>query len=60
MLLSFVNRNNSIEVNLLEICEKEMFEFEKLNSETTETDSNAGKIAATLQDKTLKIFQRKR
>ena len=53
-------RNNTIHVNLLEVEEKENFAFEKLSTETTETDSNAGKIAATLQQKTYRLFQRKR
>ena len=48
--------NNSIEVNLLECDQKESVDFEKLTGETSETDSNAGKIAAQLQDKTYKIF----
>ena len=52
--------NNSVEVNLLEVCEKEKFGFDQINQETSETDSNAGKIAADLQSKTYKIFQRKR
>ena len=37
--------NNSIELSLLEIAEKELFNFDKLTAETTETDSVAGKIA---------------
>ena len=57
-LLSF--SNNSIDVSLLEVCEKEVFEFDKLTSETTETDSNAGKVAADLQGQAYRIFQRKR
>ena len=48
--------NNSIEVNLLECEQKEKVDFEVLSGETSETDSNAGKIAAQLQDKTYKIF----
>ena len=52
--------NNSIEVNLLECTEKEKFNFEKIDGETSETDSAAGKVAAQLQEKTYKIFQRKR
>ena len=52
--------NNSIEVNLLEVCEKEKFAFDQITQETTETDSHAGKIAADLQMKTFKLFQRKR
>ena len=52
--------NNSIEVNLLEIEEKEKFAFDQLTNEGTETDSNAGKIAGDLQQKTYRIFQRKR
>jgi len=52
--------NNTIEVNLLEIEQKEKFAFEQLTAEGTETDSHAGKIAGDLQQKTLRIFQRKR
>ena len=50
--------NNSIEVNLLEACEKEEFAFEKLDITTHETDSAAGRVAADLQTRTYKIFQR--
>ncbi len=53
-------RNNTIEVNLLEACEKESFNFEAIDNVTTETDSAAGKVAAQLQDKTYKIFQKRR
>ena len=56
----FVHDNNSVEVNLLECCEKEQFNFDKIDSVTSETDSHAGKVAAQLQDKTFKIFTRKR
>ena len=52
--------NNSIDVSLLEVCEKEVFQFDQLNAETSETDSHAGKIAADLQSKTFRLFQRKR
>ena len=53
--------NNSIEVNLLEACEKEDFAFDKLETcHTTETESPAGRVAATLQDKTVKLLQRRR
>ena len=48
--------NNSIEVNLLECCEKDNFAFEAINADTDETDSAAGRVAAQLQDKTYKIF----
>ena len=48
--------NNTIEVNLLECCEKEKFAFEAVQNNPTETDSPAGKVAAKLQDKTFKIF----
>lgn len=45
----FVHDNNSIEVNLLECAEKEDFNFEKLETcQTTETESVAGRVAATL------------
>ena len=48
-MLRLMFSNNSIEVNLLEVCEKEKFAFEKVTAETSETDSHAGKIAADLQ-----------
>jgi len=57
----FVHDNNSIEVNLLECTEKESFNFEKLEAcATTETESNVGRVAATLQEKTIKLLQRRR
>ena len=40
--------NNSIEISVLEIAEKELFHFEHLANEPTETDSTIGKIAQTL------------
>ena len=41
--------NNSIEINTLECVEKEDFAFDKLDScQTTESESNAGRIGATL------------
>lgn len=53
--------NNSIEVNLLECVEKEEFMFEKLEGlQHTETETPAGRIAATLQDKTIKLLNRRR
>ena len=52
--------NNTIDVSLLEVEQTEKVAFEALTGETTETDSHAGKIAADLQAKTHKIFQRKR
>ena len=59
-MLVFACSNNTIDVSLLEVEEKEKFRFELLTSEGTETDSPAGKIAADLQQKTYRIFQRKR
>ena len=56
----FVHDNNSIDVALLECNEKESFNFDKLTSNTTETDSPAGKICADLQTKTFKLFQKRR
>ena len=57
----FVHDNNSIEVNLLECSEKEEFNFDKLEScNTTETESAAGRVAATLQEKTVKLLNRRR
>ena len=52
--------NNSIEVNLLEICEKENFNFDKIDATTSETDSAAGRVAAGLQEKTFRLFARNR
>ena len=47
----------SIEVNLLECCEKELFLFDKLDQcQGTETDSSAGRVAALLQEKTVKLL----
>ena len=43
-------------MNLLEIEQKEKFQFENLTSEGTETDSHAGKIAGDLQQKAYRIF----
>lgn len=57
----FVHDNNSIEVNLLECIEKEDFGFDKLdNLQPTETESAAGRVAATLQQKSVKLLQRRR
>lgn len=57
----FVHDNNSIEVNLLECTEKEQFNFEKLETcHTTETESVAGRVAAQLQEKAVKLIQRRR
>ena len=60
MLFSCLNSNNSIEVSLLECAEKELFNFDNLTNETSESESNAGRVAAQLQDKTYKIFQKRR
>ena len=57
----FVHDNNSIEVNLLECTEKEEFSFDKLDTcHANETESNAGRVAATLQEKTVKLLNRRR
>ena len=59
-LISYFS-NNAIEVNLLECTEKEEFSFDKLDTAPrTETETAAGRIAATLQDKTVKLLQRRR
>lgn len=53
--------NNSIEGNFLECCEKEQFSFDKLEgAQVTETESAAGRIGALLQEKTVKLIQRRR
>ena len=57
----FVHDNNSVEVNLLECVEREDFLWDKLDQCTeTETESSAGRVAATLQDKTVKLLARRR
>ena len=57
----FVHDNNSIEVNLLECEKKEDFIWDKLDgSQENETQSNAGRVAASLQEKTVKLIGRKR
>ena len=57
----FVHDNNSIEINLLECVEKENFIWDKLDGCTeTETQTAAGRVAATLQEKTVKLLARKR
>ena len=57
----FVHDNNSIEVNLLECSEKEHMLWDKLDKAgDTETQSTAGRVAAALQQKSIKLLQRKR
>ena len=57
----FVHDNNSIEINLLECIEKEDFGFDKLdNLQQNETESAAGRVAASLQQKSVKLLQRRR
>ena len=57
----FVHDNNSIEVNLLECAEKEHIAFDKLdNAVVSESETAAGRVAASLQTKTVKLLQRRR
>ena len=57
----FVHDNNSIEINLLECSERENFAFEKLDSAPrTESETAAGRVGAALQDKTVRLLQRRR
>ena len=57
----FVHDNNSVEINLLECEEKETFDWDSLDGcGDTETQSAAGRVAATLQTKTVKLLQRRR
>ena len=57
----FVHDNNSIEINLLEAEERERVAWESLDScKENESSSNAGRVAATLQEKTVKLLQRRR
>ena len=61
MKLKLIYSNNSIEINVLECTEKENFAFDKLDSlHTTETESAAGRIGANLQEKAVKLLQRRR
>ncbi len=61
LLLTLFFSNNSIEVNLLECTEKENFQFDKLDQcHSTETESATGRVAAQLQEKTVKLLQRRR
>jgi len=59
----FVHENNSIEVDLLECIEKEDFKFDRLDStlhSDTDTSTTAGKVSHQLQEKSLKLVQRRR
>ena len=57
----FVHDNNSIEINLLECEERETVAWDKLDQcGENETQSAAGRVAATLQEKAVKLLQRKR
>ena len=57
----FVHDNNSCEINMLECVEKEDFVWDRLDtSVATETESEAGQVAMNLQEKTVKILNRKR
>ena len=57
----FVHDNNSIEINMLECTEHENVNWAGLDTAVeTETESNAGRIAAKLQDKTVRLLSRKR
>ena len=57
----FVHENNSIDISLLECQERDEFNFDLLKApEGMETDSAAGKVAAQLQEKTVKNLLRRR
>ena len=57
----FVHDNNSCEINLLECVEKEDFLWDKLDGAVAcETESEAGRVGAALQAKTVKLLNRKR
>jgi len=57
----FKLRNNTIEVNLTECANKEDFSFEDLKgTHGLESESAAGKIASTLQEKAVaKVLKRR-
>lgn len=53
--------NNSIEINTIECVEKENFAFDKLDQcHVSESETAAGRIGAHLQEKTVKLLQRRR
>ena len=57
----FVHENNSIDISLIECQERDNFDFEQLKTPVgMESDSAAGKIAAQLQEKTVKNLLRRR
>ena len=57
----FVHDNNSCEINLLECTEKEDFLWDNLEkSQETESQTVAGRVAATLQHKSVKLLSRRR
>ena len=57
----FAHDNNSVKVNLLECTERENFLWDSLDkSVETESQTPAGRVGAILQEKTVKLLQRKR
>ena len=56
----FVHDNNSCEINLLECEDRDSFGWDKLEPADTETQSNAGRAAAKLQEKTVRLLQKRR
>ena len=56
----FVHDNNSCEINLLECEDRDTFKWDALEVNDTETQSHAGRAAAKLQEKAVKLLQRRR
>ena len=57
----FVHDDNSVEINMLECTEKEDFAWDELDKCTeTETQSTVGRVAAALQEKSVKLLNRRR
>ena len=57
----FVHDNNSVEINLLECEERTKMDWSQLDKcVETETMSTAGRVGATLQEKTVKLLSRRR
>ena len=57
----FVHDNNSVEVNLIDCAEKSEFDFDTLQApQDLETESDVGKVASQLQEKTYKTLLRHR
>ena len=56
----FLHDNNSLEINILEATQKEDFDFNALDQcKSIESDSPAGRAGALLQEKTIRLLQKR-